>query len=418
MQTITLKESPIILKNQDFQTILIKVLFPFNDSINLLAKNRLLPSMLSYISQSYPTEESFQKEKKRRFILGTGCSRTVIGNEGCFSFSMIIPDTYALGHDYLDSQFQFFQEMIYSPFVENGGFSKKELDREIVNLETSIKGVSKDFYSYHSLRVKELVDEGELFSKSLVHHQDLIQTVTPQNLYEYYLEVITKQKPIIYIMGDVDEERIKELCRKYFPHMSSENQEIEADIWNFLPPRKDVQEIEEDSIFKDSSISFLYKIQDMKKEDIIPMAVTKSLLTSLSSRLLNQRLRNEKDLIYSSFAAAYGHFGVFEITACIHKNHVDEVKKVLIEILKDLQNEEIVTPLLNNIKERKRLDLIRQLDDKYSLFSDFIFADLGIDDTLQEHYQKCLKITAHDIAEFVRRFYLDTIYFLKEEDHE
>ena len=86
--------------------------------------------------------------------------------------------------------------------------------------------------------------------------------------------------------------------------------------------------------------------------------------------------------------------------------------------MKDLKNDKIITPLLENIKERKRLNLLRMLDDKYSLLGDFIVEDLGFDDTNLEFYNKVKNVTANDISNFIDRMVLDTIYFLKEEEHE
>ena len=60
-------------------------------------------------------------------------------------------------------------------------------------------------------------------------------------------------------------------------------------------------------------------------------------------------------------------------------------------VIEDLKNVELVTPLLENIKERKRLNLLRMLDDKFALLSDFIVEDLGFDDTIEELYNKSLK---------------------------
>ena len=123
-------------------------------------------------------------------------------------------------------------------------------------------------------------------------------------------------------------------------------------------------------------------------------------------------------MVYSSNVTIYPHFGAFEITAYIQANNKNIVQEKLLEVMNQFQDESIIEPLLDNIKERKRLNLMRKLDDKYLLFEDFIFSDLGIDITLEESYQQLISIHAADIGNFVNRFVLDTIYFLKEESHE
>ena len=45
------------INNKDFQTIQIKVLFPFKNTINNLANMQLLPSLIGYKNKKYPTEK-------------------------------------------------------------------------------------------------------------------------------------------------------------------------------------------------------------------------------------------------------------------------------------------------------------------------------------------------------------------------
>ena len=88
------------------------------------------------------------------------------------------------------------------------------------------------------------------------------------------------------------------------------------------------------------------------------------------------------------------------------------------EVLNDLKDTELISPLLDNIKERHRIALIRKLDDKTSLFQDAIYKDLKLDITEESYYKKLLKVTPLDVSTFIDRMVLDTIYYLEEGDHE
>ena len=84
-----------------------------------------------------------------------------------------------------------------------------------------------------------------------------------------------------------------------------------------------------------------------------------------------------------------------------------------------LKDENVITPLLEKIKERRRINLIKNLDNKYSIMNDYIFKKLKIDYTSKESYELLKEKTAKDIIEFIDRLSLDTVYFLKEkETHE
>lgn len=418
MKNITIKNKPIILKNTDFQTIIVQVMFPYKKQKNDLAYISLLPSLLNTMNNKYTSEHDFVLERKKLLILNTSVSRTSIGETGYFSFNLVIPDTFALGKDLLDEQFSFFKEIIYNPRIENDGFLEFELTREIDNIRRSIDNGMKNMMPYHSYKIKKLIDDEGILSESLIDNQELLDKVTPQNIYNFYLNTIKNSKPMIYVFGNVETDKINELCNKYLYLNKFENFNYEFKYNYFLKPRSEVQNIEESSTFKDSAISYIYKVNDMTEKDTLYLNIISNLLNSLSSRLLGKKLRDENDLIYSSKVISYDRFGVFEITALINKDNLDLVKMKILEVINDLKNEKIVAPLLENIKERKRLNLLRMLDDKYSLLGDFIVEDLGYDDTNLEFYNKVKEVTAKDISNFIDRLILDTIYFLKEEEHE
>ena len=93
-------------------------------------------------------------------------------------------------------------------------------------------------------------------------------------------------------------------------------------------------------------------------------------------------------------------------------------KNKIIEIVDSLKNPEVFKDELNNLIERQRLDVIEKKDNKFIIFDDYISSTLNIDDTLEEYYEKYKYISCEDISNFVNRLVLDTIYFLKEKDHE
>lgn len=413
-----MKSRPVFIPNHDFQTILIKVLFPFQETEKNLAKIQLLPALLNPMNASYPSEEELSIARKKLYILGSGCGQTSIGDAGCFSFSFIIPDTSSLGEDLLEEQMKFFHEVMYHPYLENGGFSNFELERRKKSLKVSLGNALKNIHSYQDIQIRKLMDDVGILSRDLIHHPELVDEVTPENLYEFYQEIILNNSPSIYIFGNVDSKKMEDLCDKYFYLKPFQDRTFDANLFCFLKPRKEVVEVVEESDFHDSSLSMVYKVKDMTIQDGILLDLIHGLLSSLSSRLLGKKLRNEKDLIYSSKVLSYPHYGALEITAFMQKEHYDEVKKGISEVLNSLKEEDSISEYLENLKERKRLNLIRKADDKFFLLEDSILVDLGADISSEEYYEKMLPITSHDIACFVDRLQLDTIYFIKEGDHE
>ena len=417
MDKIIYSGKPKILRNNDFQTIQIKVAFPYKTSVEDLAKIQLLPPMINHINNKYKTEEEMQKEKKRLFILSSSVYNCTIGDIGCLSFNLIVPDKQSLGEVDIEKQLEFFRNFIYNPFVENDKFSEFELEREIKNLKLSMDNAFKNLRPYHGIKLKELIDDVGILTRDVIYHQDLIEKVTTSNLYDFYNQLVTNNKPAIFIMGNVDD-NISDLCQKYLYLNEFDSSSIEGNLFNFFDVRNDITNVTEKSNFKDSSLSYVYKIKDMKEDEYVKLNLIRDLLNSLSSRLLDKKLRDENELIYSGYAMSYPHYGAFEITTFINKNNVDLVKEKIPELISDIKNTKLIEPLLDNIKDRKRINLLRKPDDKYAIFGDFVSKELGIDDTEEEYFELVKKVTAKDLSIFVDRFVLDTIYYLEEEENE
>ena len=417
MKTLTLPTKPIFIKNENFQTILINIIFPYQEKEEELAKQALLPAMLVYMTEKYPTEEVFQKQLKENYILSYSARQITIGTTAAFNFHLEIPDKKTLKKDVIEKQVELFSEAIFHPKIENEGFDNFELKREKENLKLKIRNSEKSFKAYLSNQTAKLADNEGIFSRNLKDHLSQIDEITPQNLYDYWKEKIKNNTPIIFIMGNIEEKEITPIIEKYFIKYDKEYQTLETDYIHYLTPyRTTPQKITEEKEFRDSAISLIYKVKDMKQEDNILLSLVHSLLTSLSSRLLNKKLRDEYNLIYSSEVTFFPNYGLLKITAYINPKNKDIVEEKIKEVLNSLKNQNKITPLLEKIKERRRINLIRSLDNKYSIMNDNIFKTLKIDYTSEESYNLLKEKTAKDVAEFIDRLSLDTTYFLKESD--
>ena len=84
----------------------------------------------------------------------------------------------------------------------------------------------------------------------------------------------------------------------------------------------------------------------------------------------------------------------------------------------DIKNPDNIREYLDNIKDRRRIALIKSLDDKFTLLNDAVLETLEVDKNMYDDYDDILKITAEDVSDFSKRLVLDTIYFIEEDEHE
>lgn len=413
MKEITIA-NPTLIKNENFETIIITVIFPYQEKIEELAKQALLPAMLMYMNEEYPTEEEFQKALKENYIVDYFAKQITVGTSNSFAFYLVIPDKLTLKKDYIEKQISFLEKCLYHPKLTNEEFDNFELDREKENLLIKLKNTDKSFHAYQTKKLHKLVDNEGIFSRSLYDHQDLIEKLTSKELYKFYQEKIKNNHPLIFILGNIEKQTILPIIKKYFPTLK-EQETLKTNYRHYLKPfRITPQEITEEKKFKDSSLSLVYKVENMKEEDTILLGLLKNILTSQSTRLLSKKLRDEYNLVYSSYATFYPNFGIFEITAYINALNKDLALEKILEVMNDIKQEKELRPLIEKIIRRRKTILIRSLDNKYSILTNEIYKKLDIAYTDKESYDLLTKVTEEDLLEFLSRLKLDTIYFLKE----
>lgn len=413
MKEITIT-NPTLIKNENFETIIITVIFPYQEKIEELAKQALLPAMLMYMNEEYPTEEEFQKALKENYIVDYFAKQITVGTTNSFAFYLVIPDKLTLKKDYVEKQISFLEKCLYHPKLINKEFDNFELEREKENLLIKLKNTDKSFHAYQTKKLHKLVDNEGIFSRSLYDHQDLIEKLTSKELYKFYQEKIKNNHPLIFILGNIEKQTILPIIKKYFPTLK-EQETLKTNYRHYLKPfRITPQEIIEEKQFKDSSLSLVYKVENMKKEDTILLGLLKNILTSQSTRLLSKKLRDEYNLVYSSSATFYPNFGIFEITAYINPLNKDFALEKILEVMNAIKQRKDLKPLIEKIIRRRKTILIRSLDNKYSILTNEIYKKLDIAYTDKESYDLLTKVTEEDLLEFLSRLKLDTIYFLKE----
>lgn len=417
MKKLVINEDPVIFHNTGFQTILIRVCFPFKKD-GEFAKIELLPDMLNYFNNKYSTEEKFMTEKQKLFIISSRCYYDKVGDLNFFTFTFSIPNKDILNVDLYEKQFEFFSNFIYNPKVIKGSFSDKELEREKKNLRIGMKNwldYPRDFAIVES---KKIVDDSGLLSDDIFAHADQIDNVTGENLYDYYLDKIYNNDPLVYIMGDVDDKYFSNLAKKYLYQKKVKKNIIKYNSYNYLLPKNSVNNIVEKSNFNNSIILYYYKVKDIKPKDEVYLYIVCQLLSSTSSRLLSKKLRDENDLVYSDFSIYNKEFVFLRIEASINKKNYEIVKNTIEDVVNSLKDLKLITPLLEKIKDRERIELIKMLDSNRWIFENNIVKHMKIDITSQEAYENIIKVTPKDISCFIDRLVLDTIYYLKEGKNE
>lgn len=406
-------KNPVTIKNKDFTTINFKLYFPVKFDWKDDGLLKLMSFILNKESYKYTDEEEFQKEKIKRNIINFYSGYSKFNDIVFIQFDMTIIDPKYIGEDKIEEAFEFLMDVIYNPKLEEKKFNEFIYEKEYNRLKQNIKSYSKKITTCaYNMALKEADDIGYL-KNNVFTDASLLESVTNHKLYNYYKKHIYDNYPFVFVIGDIDKTQINSLVNKY----------VRKNKMEITPPynydkflvKKDniVKEIESEDYFHQSVLVSIYKIDDIKEEDKIMMKIVVDLFSSKSSNILKKNLRKDSGLVYTARTNCENHSGIFSIVSQINNK---TKKKTLDKIdcaFKDIKNKEIITPLLKNLEEKYKINLLRNLDNQNEILFNFIRKNLKYNFTNKDMYEKIKNVTSEDIIKFVKRMKLDVIYFLK-----
>lgn len=403
---------PFIIESTQFKTFFVELWFPYERTQNIIAE-ALLPSLLVHTSKKYPDEPSFSRALLEKNILDITCGLRRIGTNTFFKCTLTMPDETVVSRREIEEGISFFLDTIYDPNLLEDHFDEEAFERAkkrmIVDIENDLKTIDTMAY----LHIIDRVDTSGILKSCTLNHLEDAKKITGKEVYFFYQNAIQKVKPFVFAIGNFETRKLESFIKKELQKRKLETVHYTKNYTCFLEPIGTFKEIKEKGAFNQSYLSFVYKIKDMKEEDRLILQAITGLLSSQSSDLLLKMLRDQKDLVYEASAALYGRFGMIMLEAKMYRESYEEAKEQIYKTVELLKDREVVEPLLQNLKDRKRLNLKRNLDSKYAILGEKVDECLGFDVSLEDEYQRFCSIAFEDITSLVDRFELELIYFME-----
>lgn len=408
-----MKEEFNSIKTESFRKIILDFIFPCHRSEDYSVYGNLLVRLLTKKTNQYKTEEEFSNALIENYVMDFSLSKMNCGENWFYMYRFIIADNAILKDSQYDYQktISFIMDTIYNPYALSDSFYLEEVENAKNRLENFIESGFKNINSYASIRMEELIDDCHYFSDSIYKHKKDIQAITGKELYSYYKEVIGSKRPLVFASGNI-KDFFADLLKQSFGEFRECSSYIPYQIKPFLP-REGVNLIEETGTYNQSILKVVYKIKDYKQEDAVYLSLLHFLLSSQSTRILQEFLRDRDKLVYTASSSFNVYHGFFVVHAQIYREKYEVAKKTIFEIMECLQDVSFLSSKIESIKERERINLERQKDSFTSLINNFKIVYFHTGYPLNEEYEIIKKVTPEEFVLFVKRLKLDTIYYLE-----
>ncbi|MDE6657331.1 MAG: insulinase family protein [Oscillospiraceae bacterium] len=378
------------------------------------AKWSLAHSILLNSCKKYPSVAEMSKKLQELYGSHINGSIFVSGDVFHMNFTIsAIADSYALNGEKLRQEVtEFLLECLLHPLLnsDNNAFTEQAFQTELQDLLDMIGGEINDKRSYASKRLKEIAFAGEIASYTCYGTKEEALALTPEIVYQAYLEFLEKAKILIYYVG-------------------SENAlELENLFLNAFKPRK-LQDLgfyatsackSEPVVVRESmnvnQCQLMLALKSNQNPTAEQLHMTSLMLGGAPFSLLFSNVREKLSLCYYCSSKNIRPKNSIVISSGVSAENLETTQKAILEQLELLQKGEFDDMLLINAK-RYIINALRLTGDTPSscvaeALERFIREDHA---SVEERIALFEQVTKEDIIATANTLQLDSVYILEQE---
>ena len=270
-----------------------------------VTKDALIAAVLRRGTKNIISQDKISKELEEMYGASFDCGIEKTGDNHIIKFYL-----EALNEEFLPEKEELTQkcinillDIVTNPFVENNGFKQEYVDGEKENLKQIINGKIDNKARYSLDRCIEEIFKGEPYGLYKYGYVEDLEKITPQNLYEYYKELIKNCKIDIYYSGIFDNDNTEKIIEKRLQENNIESRNAEYVINNEMTEKKQKSEtktVEESMDVTQGKLVLGLQIDDNNKNSRFAASVYNAILGGGANYKLFQNVREKNSLAYTA----------------------------------------------------------------------------------------------------------------------
>ncbi|WP_170119472.1 EF-P 5-aminopentanol modification-associated protein YfmF [Tumebacillus permanentifrigoris] len=381
----------------------------------------LIPYILMRGSQHYPTTEKLQLALDD--LYGASLHSTIVkkGERHVLDFTMSVPN-----EKFLSTEVNLFQNaldilagVMTAPLTENGGFLPGYVDAEKEQQRKRMAAILDDKTSYARERCLEEMTQGEPFAIPRLGREEQLATITPQELYNLYQEVLRTAPMHVYVIGDVDAEQTAEQLFRVFRSEGAARAVRE----DFQPVQvehtpREVKRIVDRLDVNQGKLNVGYWSNvSYASDDYAALSVFNGIFGAFPHSKLFINVREKNSLAYYASSRNDSLKGLIYVQAGVEFENFEKALAIIEEQLEEMKR--------GNITEQEMEFTINGYVNSYktSLDQPTTLADIHLNGLIggkvrstEEMIELLHKVTVEDVVRVAQAVKLDTVYMLRDKE--
>lgn len=384
-----------------------------------VTKDALIAAVLRRGTMSIQSQDKISKELEEMYGASFDCGIEKTGDNHVIKFYL-----EALNEEFLPEKEELTQkcinillDIVTNPLVENNGFKKEYVDGEKENLKQIINGKIDNKARYSLDRCIEEIFKNKPYGLYKYGYVEDLENINPQNLYEYYKELIKNCKIDIYYSGIFSGDKTEKIIEEKLQKNNIEPRNAKYIVNNETTEKEQVQEakkIEESMDVTQGKLVLGLQINENDKDSRFVASVYNAILGGGANSKLFQNVREKNSLAYTASSSYIRTKNVILVHCGIEIDKYEKTLETIKQQLEDMKNENFTA---KDVEDAKKLILasIKSISAEQDTEITYNYGQELANEqtTIKEYEEKIQNVTREQIVNVANSININTIYFLK-----
>lgn len=401
-----------MIKTDKFKSTAIEVIFGNKIEKENITINNFLSSILTYTSKKYNTKVKYARKMEDLYASVISSSSYRVGNLLNIDFNLKVLDDKYTEDGLFESAIDFLYETIFNPNVSNNMFDEDSFNAIKMAEKNQIERFREDQRSVATLKSLELFDPNSPVSYNLKGYMEDLEEITRSNLYDYYKKIIKESIIDIFVVGDIDFDKIEKTIKDKF--VFDNNKIIVENIClNYKKHQKKPNVEIMKANTNQAKLSICCTIEDMTKhEKDYVLNLYNIILGGSSDSKFFKNIREKYSLCYYAVTRALKVDNILTISSGISKENYSKMLILIEKEMKDMTKGKFDLEDIEKAKEYCLAGLKEIEDSQEQLIASYYAFDKLNSDDLEKRKEMFKKVTKEEIVELSKKVFIDSIFLL------
>ena len=384
-----------------------------------ITKNALLTAVLRRGTQNIKSQDLISKRLENMYGASFDCGIEKSGDNQIMKFYLetISEEFLPEKEELTKNSVNILLDIIFNPLIEENGFKREYVESEKENLKQIIESKIDNKRTYSLERCIEEMFKGEPYGLYKYGYIEDLEKITPENLYEYYEELMNECKIDIFVSGIIESEKVNKLIEENSEVVKLRPRKAKYIINTEISKNKNSKEsktIEEHMQVGQGNLVIGLEVNSMEENSKFIASVYNAILGGGANSKLFQNVREKASLAYTAGSNYKRQKNIILIRCGIEISNYEKALSTIQEQLEDIKNGKFSEEDINNAKKlitESIKSINSEQDSEITYYYGQEISDKFI--SINEYIEKINSISKEDIISLSREVNVNTIYFLR-----